>query len=312
MESKTLTVVLPVYNGEKYIKRALECLQNQTWNNFNILIINDASTDDTNSILESYAKRNPKISVINLSQNMGVSYCRNLGIKTCKTEYITFLDHDDWVDLGTYENCLKVIQNDIDIAIFGLNYEYIDLDVSEKKYIYNKNFTITGEYGLKIYGHTIKDSFKITPIVNNKIYKLKFLINNSLYFNEQVRYQEDDIFTFEVLMYAQKVMFIPNSQYHYLQNPKSVIHQVSDFSVENFIMAYETLKNFLKTQACFEKYKNEFYLKFKSSLKGTIHRITQYGKSQTEIQHLLALLYKKLMEVVEIEEFFSYCDLKCF
>lgn len=309
MNKNILTVVIPVYNGEKYITRALECLQNQTWKEFNIIIVNDASTDNTKSIIESYAKRNKNISVVNLSQNKGVSYCRTLGIKKCITEYITFLDHDDWVDIDTYENCCYAILANVDIAIFGLNYEYIDIDVSERKYVYDKIFTIDGEYALKIYGHTIKDSFKITPIVNNKIYKREFLIQNNICFNENVRYQEDDIFTFEALMHAHKVMFIPDSQYHYLQNPNSTIHHVSEFSVENFVAAYRTLSDYLKSKACFDKYKDEYYLKFKSSLKATIRRIVKYGHSSIEVQHLLALLYVKLTDVIDMEDFLSYCDL---
>ena len=181
LENKDLTVIMPVYNGEKYITRALECLQNQTWKNFNVIIINDASTDATKSIIESYAKNKTYISIVNLSENKGVSYCRTLGIKKCKTDYITFLDHDDWIDINTYENCYKAMQANADIAIFGLNYEYIDIDISEKKYVYNENFTVTGEYALKIYGHTTKDAFKITPIVNNKIYRLDFLTYYNIY-----------------------------------------------------------------------------------------------------------------------------------
>lgn len=309
MLQKMLTVVIPVFNGEKYISRALQCLQNQTWQNFNVVIINDGSTDTTKDIIETFIERNINASLINLSSNHGVSYCRTLGINQCKTPYITFLDHDDWVDINTYECCFKAVEFDSDIVIFGLNYDYLDIDVSETKYGYKSNFKVSGDYALKIYGHTIKDSFKITPIINNKIYRLDFLKKNQIIFNEQIRYQEDDIFTFEVLLQAKKVMFVTNCKYHYFQNPKSVIHNVSELSITHFVSAYSALKIYLQDHNFFEKYKHEYYLKLKSSLKGVIHRTVHYSKNQAEIQHLLALLYKQLNEHVDIEEFLAYFDL---
>lgn len=303
-----LTVVIPIYNGEKYILRALESLKNQTWKLFNILIIDDASTDGTPSIVEQFAKYNKNSTLIRLSKNHGPSYCRNLGIKKCRTEYITFLDCDDWIDIDTYENCFKSIRPDSDILIFGLNYDYIDLDISESKYVYNSNYSIEGNYALKIYGHTTKDSFKITPIVNNKIYRLNLLLLNNIEFSNKLRFQEDDIFTFKCLMFASNVLFISRSKYHYFQNRDSVIHQVSELSVKHFVFAYKTLKDFLEKKSCFINYKTEFYLKFKASFKGKIHRIIKYSKNQEEANHLLSLLYKTVMETFNIEELLSYFD----
>ena len=312
MQQNILTVIIPVFNGENSISRALLCLQDQTLQNFNVMIINDCSTDSTQEIIEDFAKKNKNASVINLSKNQGVSYCRTLGIQNCQTPYITFLDHDDWIDINTYETCFNGVEPEVDLLIFGLKYEYINIDVSETKYLYKKNFTVSGDYALKIYGHTIKDSFNITPIINNKIYRLDFLQKSGIVFNERIRYQEDDIFTFEVLLHAKKVKFISNCNYHYLQNPNSVIHTVSELSINHFIAAYSELKEYLLKQCCFDKYKKEYYLKFKSSLKGVIHRTVEYGKSQLEIQHLLALLYKQLNKQMNIEEFLAYCDLSNF
>lgn len=312
MQQNVLTVIIPVFNGENTISRALLSLQNQTLQNFNIVLINDCSTDSTKEIIEEFADKNKNVSIINLLKNRGVSYCRTLGIQRCQTPYITFLDHDDWIDINTYETCFNAVEPEVDLLIFGLNYEYIDINISETKYIYKDNFIISGDYALKIYGHTIKDSFKITPIINNKIYRLGFLQKSGVVFNEHIRYQEDDIFTFEALLHAKKVKFISDCKYHYLQNPNSAIHTVSELSINHFIAAYSELKEYLLQQCCFDKYKMEYYLKFKSSLKGVIHRIVEYGKSKSEIQQLLALLYKQLSNRINIEEFLAYCDLSNF
>ncbi len=308
---KNLTVVIPLFNGETYITRAIESLLNQTLKDFNILIINDGSLDNTKEIIETFAKNNKNISIINLTNNKGVSYCRTLGIKKCKTNYITFLDHDDWIDINTYEKCLTFLSKNpaIDIVNFGLTYEYLDIDVSEYKYIYQSDFFVEGRYALKIYGHSIKDNFKITPIVNNKIYKLSFLKENNLFFNKNIRYQEDDLFTFKTLIHAKNVAFISKCQYHYFQNPSSTIHQVSELSVSSFIEAYSDLKNYISKNFLFEQYKDEFYLKFKSSLKGSIHRIIRYSNNQKQTQNLLVLLYKELFKEIDLNDFLSYCNL---
>lgn len=308
MDDTILTIIIPVKNGENHILRALTCLRNQTFQNFEILIINDASSDKTKDIIESQMKIFEKIKVINLPQNKGVSYCRNLGIKNCNTKYITFLDHDDWIDIHTYEKWYQAIQKNIDIYIFGLDYNYLDIDVVERKYYYQDDFVISADYALKIYGNTIKDSFNITPIVNNKIYKKELLIKNEIYFDD-VSYQEDDIFTFKILLCSQNVKFISKCQYHYLQNPNSTIHQVSDLSIFNFIKAYSTLQLFLEKHELFNIFKNEFYLRFKQSIKGTIHRIVQYSENKKELQHLLAELYKKLIQNFIIEDLIGYYDL---
>jgi len=310
MPEKFLTVVIPVYNGEKHIFRALECLNNQTWKNFCVIIVNDASTDNTSNVIKKHMK-NLDLVIYNLKRNHGVSYCRSLGIEKCKTPYITFMDHDDWIDVDTYERCFKNVKDDTDIAIFGLSYEYLDINVTENKYVYNEFFSLSGDYALKIYGHTIKDNFKITPIVNNKIYSHKFLESKKIVFDKDVHYQEDDIFTFKALMCAKNVVFVPNCKYHYLQNPSSVIHRVSEFSVNNFVKAYSNLKKFLDTNQIFNNYKSEFYLKFKSSLKGTIYRITHYGENQDVIRRLLVLLHDKIVKMINLEDFLKYCNLNC-
>lgn len=310
MINTLLTVIIPVYNGEKFIARALECLTNQTFQNFNIEIINDGSLDKTKNIVETFMEKYKNISLTNLSENRGVSYCRTLGIKTCKTPFITFLDSDDWIDITTYENCINSIRDDIDIVVYGLSYEYLDIDVSERKYFYDRNFVISGSYALKIYGHTIKDSFKITPIINNKIYRTDFLIHNKIFFNEEIRYQEDDIFTFDALMHARNVAFVSNCQYHYYQNSDSVIHHVSDISVIHFAQAYGSLKLKLEQDGLFNKYKNEFYLKCKSSLKGVVTRVVHYCTDVMEVRRLLALLHEKFVQVVDLKDFLAYFNLQ--
>ena len=308
MTKPSLTVIIPAYNCEKYINKLLCSLNNQIYKDFCILVVDDHSTDGTLNALKKY-NNIINLKIIPLPENHGVSYARNIGIQYAETQYITFIDQDDWIDINTFYNGSQYFKNNIDIINYGLSYDYLDYLQTEKKYIYARNFIVTGEYALKIYGHTIQDEVKITPIVNNKIYNMKFIRDNNIYFNEETRYQEDDIFTFKALLSAKSVAFIAGSYYHYLQNPNSAIHQVSETSINHFVKSYSHLQEYLKSNRKFEQYKDEFYLKFKASLKGVIRRTVEYGQNPDIIRRLLASLYKQLSINFDIEEFLIYCDL---
>ncbi|MDE6667142.1 MAG: glycosyltransferase family 2 protein [Clostridia bacterium] len=309
MQTPYLTVIIPTYNSEKYIENLIQCLNNQTFQCFSILIVDDNSTDGTISLLKKYETNDARLKVIALTENHGVSYCRNVGIEHVKTPYLTFIDHDDWIDLNTFEKCSQYFNKNVDVINYGLSYDYIDFLLTEKKYIYNNNFCLSGDYALKIYGHTIHDEVKITPIVNNKLYRSAFLKQHNILFNEATRYQEDDIFTFKALLFAKKVAFVSECYYHYFQNPESAIHQVSETSINHFVISYKSLLTHLKDLSLFEKYKNEFYLKFKASLIGVIRRTVTFGKDLKQNYQLLASLYRQLYENFDIGEFLFYCNL---
>ena len=104
-----ISVAIPVYNCEKYIEKCLDSIKNQTYKNYEVIISNDASTDNTMSIIEKYKKNNPQmdIVVINNIQNVGVCENRNILINSCNGEYITFVDNDDYIE----NNCLEVLIN---------------------------------------------------------------------------------------------------------------------------------------------------------------------------------------------------------
>ena len=171
---------------------------------------------------------------------------------------------------------------------------------------YNK---INGEYALNIYSHTISTEINISPIVNNKIYKKEFLITNNLLFDENLRYQEDDVFTFEVFVKSHNVIFIKDCFYHYNQRCNSLIHNVSSLSIEGFVNAYKSLKNNLESQNLFNKYKTAFYLKFKSSLLGVIKRTIDYSDNQLERNKLLVLLFELISKNFDFKELLSFFDL---
>ena len=157
---KLLTVIIPVFNDEKNIGRCLESLFNQTFNRMNIIVVNDASTDNTLDILYGFQKKHP-FQIIDLEKNSGAGFCRNIGIDTATTPYVTFIDSDDWIDISTYESCFKQICNNTDVINFGLVYDYVNQDRRERKYYYPTNYSMTGEFALSIYTHRIPNEIRI-------------------------------------------------------------------------------------------------------------------------------------------------------
>lgn len=308
-KEKRLTVIIPTYNSAKYILNLLECLSNQIYQDFEILIVDDGSTDNTPSLIKKFSSIS-HIRLVESDQNYGVSHARNVGLLQAKTPYITFIDADDWIDICTFENCSKYFIEDLDVITYSLSQDYIKPEKRIYKYIYDKDCIISGKYALKIYGHTIHDRYKITPIVNNKIYKLSFLKKNKILFCENTRYQEDDIFTFKVLLYAEKLAFVANCCYHYLQNPNSALHQISTTSIEHFIESYQSLLIYLKQKRLYKIYKDEFYLKFKGSFVGVLQRTIDFCKNEKNTRKYLTLLFSKMMETFNITDFLNYFDLK--
>ena len=108
MDTKMLTVVIPVHNGENYIERAIKSANKNKKYEIEIIVINDASIDGTQCKLNEISKNIP-IKIFNLSQNMGVGYCRNLGIEKSNGKYIAFLDSDDFVSNDMYDKTLSLL-----------------------------------------------------------------------------------------------------------------------------------------------------------------------------------------------------------
>lgn len=201
-----VSVIVPAYNSEQYIKKTLGSILRQTYDNFEVIIINDASVDNTLKVIEEYKKINEKIKIINLKENKGVSNARNTGIKEAKGKYFIFIDSDDFIS----ENFLKKL---IEKALFD-NILPRCFDFSVDK-IYEKN-----EYLSKIaYGECLGTSCGY--LINKEKCK-------NIFFNENITHMEDTDYITQVIARYEKVEEVSEGIYTYVDNKDSATRKINE------------------------------------------------------------------------------------
>jgi len=202
-----VSVIIPCYNGEDFISTAIESLINQTigFENIEVVIVNDASTDSSLDIINKYRENYENISVVSLDENSGVSVARNTGIENSSCDYIMFLDADDVYYSEMCEKLYKAItDNNADLAISRIEF-YID---SKRK----KNYPILDNYGDYIYIKSIYDLPELMSMfiaVWNKIFRKSIIEENNLNFPINVNL-EDLIFSSKYFLYSNGIILLNN------------------------------------------------------------------------------------------------------
>lgn len=207
-----VSVVIPVYNGEKYLKKCLDNLCNQTLDNIEIIIINDASVDNTSKILNDYKKKYKNIKIINNKNNKGIGYNRNKGIKEASGEFISFVDCDDYIDKSMLEKMYnKAIKDNSELVI--CNYFMMRENGTEIK----NDINIVDETS-----KTLKNNNNLLLDINlspwNKLYKKELIEDIS--FAEKIKY-EDAPFVVKTLNRANRISFVDEKLYYYIIHSKS-------------------------------------------------------------------------------------------
>lgn len=207
--SDLISVIVPVYNNEKFIDKCIASIVNQTYPNLEIIIVDDGSVDNTPAICDAWADKDSRIRVIH-KENGGVSSAKDLGVRNAMGEYIGFVDSDDWIDKDMYTVLAELIAcNGADIACCGIVQEYFD---REGVNVYDKDFLLHGEDIMKSY---ISDVF-ITPENANKLYKKQLFADVS--FSSGIAYAEDFLVNYYLLKQCRCVAGTARCLYHYLQD----------------------------------------------------------------------------------------------
>lgn len=238
------TIIMPVYNVEKYIEKAIQSVLGQTYSNFELLIINDGTNDGSMKIASNYAKHDNRIKIYN-KKNGGLSSARNYGLKYATGEYICFIDSDDYIE----PTLLKKLSDEIsvkkyDMLIYG--YDIDTVNSNEEKVEIKK---ITEESSTFSRNKNTSLKFKNISIIGyawNKCYKSKLIKDNGLMFEEGTSYIEDIIFNNSFFKISKDIKVINASLYHYIQRTRETLGRKSYIDMLSLDLRYsELLKEIL-------------------------------------------------------------------
>ncbi len=279
-----VSVIVPVYNVEKYLKRCLDSLINQTLSDIDIICINDGSKDSSLQILEQYAQKDSRIVIYN-QENSGLSVARNTGLEHASGEYIGFVDSDDWVDLDFYEKLYNSAKNNnADIAVADFIREHPNKKPKRLKLKEEKIYT------------TPEDKFMICKVhregcVWNKIYRTEFIKSINLKFVPKMYYEDRD-FTIRSLYFSKKLVTTPNTYYRYFVNPKSIVNKRRNYiQDEHYIIVRQQVLQFIK----------EHNIKVPDGLyKAEIYRYKLFGKTLFTIKESINTKYIFLFGKIQI------------
>ena len=206
-----ISIIVPIYNVEKYLRDCIESIINQTYTNIEIILVNDGSTDSSLEICKEYAEKNDKIKIVN-KKNGGLSDARNYGLEHATGKYIMFVDSDDYLALNSCEVLYNAIK-DTEFEFVTANFAFTDSEgIPWKRPMFSDKFQNTP---LDIEDYK-KSFYLVNSAVWNKIFKKEFLDNNHLKF-EVGLLAEDAVFTTLAFLKAKKTYYIKDIVYYYRQ-----------------------------------------------------------------------------------------------
>ncbi|MDU1538690.1 MAG: glycosyltransferase [Paeniclostridium sordellii] len=243
-----VSIILPVYNVEKYLRECLESAINQTLDSIELIAVNDGSTDDSLKILEEY-KKNYGIKIIT-QENKGLSEARNSGLREAKGEYVYFLDSDDYIDLDSMSYCYnKAKENKLDIINFdALSFKddknsKVNLDEDyDRSNMIDSDKVYKGE---DYYNYLMRNNAYRQPVWLN-MYRRKFLLENNLIFYPGLIH-EDELFTKIAYLKCEKIMYISKQFFFRRVRANSIMTtNMSKNKVESLVIIVENIYDYYK------------------------------------------------------------------
>ena len=268
-EEYLISVIIPVYNVEKYLRRCVDSVIGQTYKNLEIILVNDGSTDSSGEICDEYKAKDNRIIVIN-QENRGLSGARNTGIENAKGDYISFIDSDDWIKDDTYQYCISKIKSyvNVDVVQFGIINVYSDKKVDVKK-----------TEKVKVYQNKEILQHYMTSMTKSDAYCAvwRCLFSRRVIFTERFRegkINEDIDCKYRILKNAKVMLDTTLVKYFYFQATGSLT--TAGLKKRDFDL-YESANELLKLT------ENENY--------GTIHKLAKVKMARTPFSLLCKIAY---------------------
>ena len=282
-----ITVIVPVYNTEPYLRKCLDSVCGQTYRNLEIICVNDGSTDGSQAILEEYAARDARVKVL-VQENAGLAAARNRALEIATGEWISCIDSDDWIDADTYEKLLNATPPDVNIVCFDA--------LVEGGGDNEKTHAVADFYTAKFDGtHEISERHLLNTntSVATKLIRLECVRKHELRFPDGKRY-EDAVFIYRLMMVAGKITYVKGKGfYHYFQRTGSIMQATfnkNPYAVDN-LENCEYVRDFCEKYGLLGKWENAFAMIFHNAYYFSSHFIPDDMKPQ--LQQKAYLLARK-------------------
>ena len=246
-----ISVIVPVYNVEDYIEKCLDSIINQTYNNLQIIIVDDGSPDDSGKICDDYAKKDSRITVLH-KENGGVSFARNIGLQNATGNWVTFVDSDDWIKNDYIEQLLKIAKQDnADVVLCGYN-RVNNTARQEINATGGKDTFSLSEYLIKTLNPQTGFGFCHMKLIK------KDCIQN-LRFDENLVVGEDALFNMQLSKNIKKAVFYKKALYNYRNNSNSVVKRYDDNYAKKYLESMKKCKEYITSNYTDSKIKQNYY-----------------------------------------------------
>ncbi|KAB8287933.1 glycosyltransferase family 2 protein [Bifidobacterium avesanii] len=237
-----LSIIVPVYNSEKYLSICLDSLVNQTFSDFEIIIIDDGSSDKSIEICKEFSASDNRILYFR-KENGGVSSARNLGIKHAKGKYITFVDADDYLDKEILEHAISDISN---YDLIQWDYSIIPSNYDKQHFIFANNISKDTLFANAIYKFDQEcDLGNYFRACWGKIFRTSLIVDNDILFPEDIYIGEDAIFLLNYLSYSNLVKIIPEKGYYYRYDMQSATKRYKTDLLQQSLYQLESFCQFI-------------------------------------------------------------------
>ncbi|MEG2235847.1 MAG: glycosyltransferase, partial [Clostridia bacterium] len=254
------TIIIPVYNDEKRIDRCLNSLLTQNKYNFDVIIVNDGSIDNTSTHILKYIDKNSdklNIKYINKKINAGVSKARNDALELVKTKYVFFLDSDDYINNETTEIYEELI-NKQNLDLYSFNYNVVYSDIT-KNCIYKSKYNSDKCFASDEYiNELLMQKNGIYAHCCTKLYKNEIIQKNNIRFESDISFMEDLIFNLKFAMLSKNIIHINNSLYNYVQSDNSLSKSNNEKMIFNFKIVSDKVYELLQEKNNIKKHIYEY------------------------------------------------------
>lgn len=251
-----ISIIIPVYNVTQYLNECIKSVVNQSYKDFECILIDDGSSDGSEIICDQWAQQDNRIRVIH-QPNQGVSKARNKGIAEAQGEYITFIDSDDWIDSNYLNTLLQPIEEyNVDLVVCGLQQHYSN--GTFKNYSYKTGIIHIEQQDTNAFTDINKKFLLFGPVI--KLYKRTIIQTHNIHFPPEYTYGEDLLFNYNYLEYVKAVYIVDQCLYHYRiigSGTLSSIKRINQFEID--YAQWNILKNFFYRKNLWNDY-STFYL----------------------------------------------------